>query len=288
MFTSIEEKPSGDDSHDYIYLRNLHLSAVIGTDAWDRAGKPQPVILSLRLQREISQAAASDNIDDTVSYGQICKDVTSFLTMRDEYADIYDFTEDMYVLALRKKWGGTLLQMRTVLPKGSLRAEGGIGLEAAVEMIGEKWSFVEGSEKFLVNELKIACIIGVNAHERWTKQIVAVNLQITEDRSRTSHVPGNHREHWRGLINDVIHVSPLHITHHTLNTPLQTNYLFPQTVEISSYQTLEALASDIATVSCSRWAVSPITVSVEKPSALAFVDGAGVQITRRFSNGSVI
>ena len=57
---------------------------------------------------------------------------------------------------------------------------------------------------------------------------------------------------------------------------------------MSSYQTLEALASDIATVSCSRWAVSPITVSVEKPSALAFVDGAGVQITRRFSNGSVI
>lgn len=219
MSTTIEEKPSGDDSHDYIYLRNLHLSAVIGADAWDRAGKPQPVIVSLRLQREISRAAASDNIDDTVSYGQICKEVTSSVTAQDEYTDMFEFTAHIYGLVRKKEWGGTSLQMRTVLPKGSLRAEGGIGFESAARMMPEGGGFREGSATFLVNELKIACIIGVNAHERLTKQIVSVNLQITKDRSRNSHVPGSHGEHWRGLIKDVIHVSPLHITHHTRTKP---------------------------------------------------------------------
>jgi len=208
MFTTIEQHPHGDDSYDYIYLRNLHLSAVIGADAWDRPGKPQPVIFSLRLRRKISRAAASDNIEDTVSYGQLCKDITSYVAAHNAYTDIHEFTVHMCLYALTKE-ASTSLQMRTMLPKGSLRAEGGIGFEAAAENVGEGVHFVEDSTKVLVNDLKIACIIGVNAHERLAKQTVILNLQISEDESRIFHEPGTYGEHWQGLIKDVIHVSPL-------------------------------------------------------------------------------
>jgi dihydroneopterin aldolase len=55
-------------------------------------------------------------------------------------------------------------------------------------------------------------------------------------------------------------------------------------VESSTYETLEALATEIAKISCFYHWVLYVKVSVEKPSALAFVDGAGVEITRR-NNG---
>ena len=55
-----------------------------------------------------------------------------------------------------------------------------------------------------------------------------------------------------------------------------------QAVEASSYETLEALATKTAIVCGSSGTVGKITVSVEKPSALAFVDGAGIYMTQVF------
>jgi len=218
MFSTIEQKRYGNDCYDYIYLRNLHLSAAIGKDAWDRAGKAQPAILSLRLQRKVSHAAASDKLEDTTSYGQICKDVMTWVALEKTYADLFEFASHMHYLALSKEWGGTSLQMRTMLPKGSLKAEGGIGFEVVGTMDGEGREIVESSMRFVVNDLKIACIIGVNAHERLAKQTVIVNLQITQDSARVLHVPGSHREHWRGLIEDVTHVSLYPLIWHALMT----------------------------------------------------------------------
>lgn len=52
-------------------------------------------------------------------------------------------------------------------------------------------------------------------------------------------------------------------------------------MEYSSFETLEALAARIAKTALDSFPVQEITVSVEKPSALSFVEGAGVEITRR-------
>ncbi len=51
-------------------------------------------------------------------------------------------------------------------------------------------------------------------------------------------------------------------------------------MEGSAYETLEALATFIARILCMDFKVGLVTVSVEKPSALPSVDGAGVEITR--------
>ena len=54
-----------------------------------------------------------------------------------------------------------------------------------------------------------------------------------------------------------------------------------QVTEPSTFQTLEALAALIARTCLADFPDIPqITVSIEKPSALTFVEGAGVEITR--------
>jgi dihydroneopterin aldolase len=53
-----------------------------------------------------------------------------------------------------------------------------------------------------------------------------------------------------------------------------------QRVENTSYQTVEALATFIARTATMGFGNDSVTVLVEKPSALAFVERAGVQVTR--------
>ena len=53
-----------------------------------------------------------------------------------------------------------------------------------------------------------------------------------------------------------------------------------QVVEVSTFETLEALSTLIAKTALEGFPIPQITVSVEKPSALTFVDGSGVQIVR--------
>ena len=61
---------------------------------------------------------------------------------------------------------------------------------------------------------------------------------------------------------------------------LQGIYLRVQVVESSKFETLEALAALIARTCLEDFPIPQITVLVEKPSALTFVEGAGVEITR--------
>ncbi|MCJ1385111.1 trifunctional dihydropteroate synthetase [Xylographa soralifera] len=251
------------DTQDIIFLRNLRLSAVIGKDAWGRVAKAQPVILSIALQQNLVNAAAQDDINQTVSYGQICKDVTKFVEETRAFNDLLSFNTLLCNVALLKGWGDGNLDVLTILPKASLRAEGGLGLNTS--FLGGKDRMIDdSSNKFLVKDMKLYCIIGVNPHERTSKQLVVVNLVIEEDRSgdqaqETRSIDG-HISNWQFLLPDVI-----------------------ETVESSRYETLEALATEVATTALTRYTVRSIDVSVEKPSALAFVEGAGVQIKRTFA-----
>lgn len=56
--------------------------------------------------------------------------------------------------------------------------------------------------------------------------------------------------------------------------------LFNQVVEASTFETLEALATLVAKTALEGFPVPQVTIYVEKPSALTFVQGAGVEIIR--------
>ena len=165
---------------DSICLRNLHLSAIIGNDAWNRQ-KAQPVVLSVKLSTTITSAGATDDIRKTTSYGQICKDIMQAVEEKAEgHENIVEFNLYLFDLAREKLWGGQALQISILLPKASLRAEGGICLTTHYTYPSNDGTIGRGSRRFDISCLKIPCIIGVNAHERREKQLVVVDISLSE------------------------------------------------------------------------------------------------------------
>ncbi|KAL8931828.1 MAG: hypothetical protein Q9216_007056 [Gyalolechia sp. 2 TL-2023] len=243
---------------DTIYLRNLNISAIIGPDAWGRQGKVQPVVLNVRLKIDTTSASTSDDINDSFSYGQVCKEITNQL-------DGKTFNNLQHLITVLTTfaafWPGEDTKLQALAPKALLRVEGGLEITHSIR---KKDRYEENgvpqvrhvdTRSWSIKGLKLACIIGVNKHERLEKQSVNVDLRIPAINPRNFEAKEGSSENWRTLVKRV--------------------------VEYSSFETLEALAARIAKTALDSFPVDEITVSVEKPSALTFVEGAGVEITRR-------
>ena len=170
---------------DCIYLRNLHLSAIVGKDAWQRRSKPQPLTISLKLYSDVATAGQSDDIDLTTSYGQICKDIQTFIDTQKDFDNLRHLNYELVFLAVKKDWGGNALHIISTVPKGLLRSEGGLTFELITgcppsDLVKYAPAFnCVPEEIWSVKDLKLACIIGVNAHERLKRQIVVVSLKFT-------------------------------------------------------------------------------------------------------------
>lgn len=63
---------------DIIYLKDLRIDTVIGIYDWERRTK-QTVILDIEMGTDISRAAKSDNIEDTLNYKAVAKRIISFV-----------------------------------------------------------------------------------------------------------------------------------------------------------------------------------------------------------------
>ncbi len=63
---------------DIIFVRDLRIPTVIGIFDWERAIK-QTVVLDLEMAADIRRAAASDSIDDTLSYKDVAKRLIEFV-----------------------------------------------------------------------------------------------------------------------------------------------------------------------------------------------------------------
>ena len=201
---------------DIIYLQNLRLSAKVGPDAWHRRNKPQPLSLSARLHINTSAAGSSDDIRQTVSYGDICRIITEFVEREEEFHCIEQLGWKITLLADENKWRGEKFEVDVALPKGLLRAEGGIGFRCCVvrdpsdyQSIAGGWH--DGEEyEWQIRDLKLACVIGVNPHERVEKQGVVVGLRIlscTMDETGVDH--GG--THWQKLVKRICEVCDLEL-----------------------------------------------------------------------------
>lgn len=200
---------------DTISLRNFHMTAVIGHDAWNRPGKLQPIVLTLKLLIDTTSAGTSDEIGHTFSYGQMCKD--AIVLSGAHFRSIDELTTNLVRIAFAKNWPGESLQISLVAPKALLRVEGGLGREVTLR---KQW-IESGAPKqqiwictrhaWLVKELKLACIIGVNPHERLEKQQVTINLEILGEHGRDEddyqEQNGEGRGPWATLVSRVCSVS---------------------------------------------------------------------------------
>ena len=182
------------------------------------------------------------------------------------------------------------------LPKALLRAEGGLkyrsitiwgykesGTEASMGAVAEtdvnKRSVVL-EEEFCIERIRCHCIVGVNSHERLEKQAVIVTLAFKGPGQLAwgSTVVDTYQRMTRTVAevrNHAFLVSPS-----PYSLLISLFFFLPQRVEETSFQTVEALATFIARIATVDFANERVTVMVEKPSALAFVETSGVEITR--------
>jgi dihydroneopterin aldolase len=63
---------------DIVFIRELRIETVIGIYDWERNIR-QPVILDLEMGADITRAAASDAIEDTLDYKAVCKRLIEFV-----------------------------------------------------------------------------------------------------------------------------------------------------------------------------------------------------------------
>ncbi|KAJ6481713.1 Dihydropteroate synthase-like protein [Mycena sanguinolenta] len=256
--------------HDTIRINDLLLTVPLLTGAiWPKpAGQAalQPVSISLAIPHDISSAASSDDLSQTINYSLLCSllresfnDKTPPLETLEALAsrifDVLFSRADLVVRAARLK----VVQSRAPLNCKE------VGLEAAATSSGSSW--IADYVKHFYVDFECLTIIGVNACEREERQTVRVNLSI---------------ERWDSLAQRHSWINPRTLTR-TLH----------EKIGQSSYLTLEALASYIAVVTLQHlWVLSPdplqpipfVTVKAAKPCAIVFANSSEIEIRRTYSD----
>lgn len=69
---------------DIITINQLEFKAYIGVEAWEQKIE-QKIILDIHIGTDISDAAQSDNIDDTINYSEVACVIEGFLSMNRFY-----------------------------------------------------------------------------------------------------------------------------------------------------------------------------------------------------------
>ena len=194
--------------NDCVYLKDLQISKAVGTDAWGREGKAQPMLISLKWYNDLS---GKDDLKETLSYSKISKDVVKAIS--EEYGSFtsaHTLADFIYTISVVNNWGGVGLTVQIHLPKAVLHANNGLKYVSHYqlrELPGNRHFFDEDQlyPKTLIEDVKLSCIIGVNEHERLSKQIVRADFIIEEELQLFSH--SGIDSNWRGLVRQAVEVS---------------------------------------------------------------------------------
>ena len=113
-------------------------------------------------------------------------------------------------------------------------------------------------DHIFIKDLMVRCILGVNDEERRDKQDVVINMILYNPLLR----PGG-TDNLRDAVD-----------YRTITKKIV------EMVEKSEYYLVEALAEHVAEICLENPAVARVKVSVEKPTALRYARGVGVEINR--------
>ncbi len=300
-----------------ISLRNLATYATLGLDAWSRSDKSQPIFLSIYLSLPISLPVSGPSVpfnhDDTLAtsfnYSTLAKDLTTRVQGQ-SFTGLEHLTQGIASVAIT--WPGRRLRIEVRAPKALVRGEGlerivwmhrdehevtaGTGTEGGA---GARWIMLK--QEYILPSLRLACIIGLNPHERLEKQDVVYKIRF---------LMSNYGYTGKGLLNPLSPDEPpstLRIEAAQQGSEKEVPWQslvrsLIGRIEVTAFQTIEALAAEIAdwvleegtqiqvdrhdTVESTGSqngmkgliTLHSVSVAVEKPSALAFVEGAGVEV----------
>jgi FolB domain-containing protein len=198
---NIHHTPAATDiMSDAVFLRNARLTAMVGLDCWHR-DKKQPVLVSMTIPVEIQLAGETDDVLNTVNYGTVFKAIDKGLS-GSSHNTLDSFAEEACRIGL-KVGNGKRVSSTVKLPKVVKEAEGGDGgVSLEVEMVVDETGKATVHSKVLrIDNLRLACILGINDHERKGKQIVALNLELYDGK-----VP--EKTDYQALFAPLIKVSP--------------------------------------------------------------------------------
>nr|WBQ01564.1 PlmG [Aspergillus flavipes] len=286
---------------DVVELRQVEFPLPVADEAWHRQGKSQPCRLDLRLFfSSIAASAASDDVGLTLDYGRLYRQLKANVqnahdtqshastgARRLQGVDGVTLEERLLpnkqdlrltagVLAvsglellldcatssgadkgstpaIQSDFGQCEVVLR--LPKAVLRANDGLRYRSLVSLAQQGPAFVILEEEIQINGIQCYCVVGINPHERREKQGVMINLGFKG--------PGNGP--WVSTVLDSYQEMTRAIT---------------DEVEVSSFGSVEALATLVAKVATVGFGNEQVTVRLEKSHALAFVEGSGLEITR--------
>ena len=121
---------TGAPSRDKVFIRDLTFNAILGILPEERV-QPQPVIINLTLITDITVAAASKNIGDTLNYAEVA-DAVRGLTVEGEYLLIETLVEDIAKVCLEA--GADAVSVRVEKPNAVSEASA-VGVEIYRERI---------------------------------------------------------------------------------------------------------------------------------------------------------
>ncbi len=109
---------------DIIFLKGLEVETTIGIYDWERKIK-QVVLIDLEMGTDISKAASTDNIENTIDYKTVSKNVISFVE-ESKFLLVETLAEKVAEIVLAAS--GTSWLRLTVNKKGAIRGALDVGV----------------------------------------------------------------------------------------------------------------------------------------------------------------
>jgi dihydroneopterin aldolase/2-amino-4-hydroxy-6-hydroxymethyldihydropteridine diphosphokinase/dihydropteroate synthase len=162
---------------DLIIVDGLSVHTTLGTSHWPRPGveqKLQPLVLSITVPHPLAQASSSDTLDESVSYGSICKVAEACASEKGKFSSVEALStgiaESCFVTFK------SIHEVRSVIEKqrALLHAKG-----AGLKSVRRRKNDSADEDIYFVRDLELSTIIGLHPWERVEKQLVRINLLWT-------------------------------------------------------------------------------------------------------------
>jgi FolB domain-containing protein len=194
---------SSSVSSDIILIRDLRFDSIIGSggDRWAKV-RPQPVVLSVRVQAALAAAGATDDVAQTLDYGALCKDLRALGDGR-AFDGLRALAEAVMMLVLGRE-RALAVRVSAVAPNQFLRAD-------ALHVVVARAKPHAPGEHIVIDRARIEglradIIIGVNPAERELRQTAVVDVSFED--------PGFVQPNWHKMHHTLLQVRLLPESRH--------------------------------------------------------------------------
>ncbi|KAH3680128.1 hypothetical protein WICMUC_000529 [Wickerhamomyces mucosus] len=234
---------------DKVIINRLQTQAITGKDYWNRPTL-QPLEVSIELSTNFQASSVSDDLRHSLNYAVISKNILEFFEKNrtknfKSFENIANAVSE--VVLNEKRGGGKISKVSVSGKKTEIRTD---KIEVIVNRFKEAGVTVHDNsinDKVIVTGLKLQTLIGVFTFERLQKQYVTFDLDVEYNK------PFN----FYSMIDDV------------------SKY-----TENSNFKTVEALIESVAQIICQNYDIIKVIAKVEKPNAITFSTGVGVEVER--------